>query len=98
MTGERQFIITVNYEWFKRHNNRKDVSERDALAELKAFAAYNSSSFKAPCWKIEHELKQLIKHFEEVMSWEPGHVKWAYHLAAQQLAKVAIERGYLTPP
>lgn len=98
MTGEKNFIVAINYDWFRRHNNRQNIPEHEALAELKAFAAYNSSSFRAPCWQIEHSLKQLIEHYEEVMGWQPRHVKWAYHLATQQLAKIAIERGYLTPP
>lgn len=98
MMGEKTFVAAINYEWFCRHNNRQNIPEYEALAELKAFAAYNSSGFRAPCWKVEHELKQLVEHFEEVMGWQPCNVKWAYHLSTQKLAKIAIKLGYLTPP
>lgn len=98
MIGEKTFVSAINLEWFRRHNNRKDVTESASFAELVAFATYNSINHRAPCWRIEHELKQLIDHYEEVMGWKPREVKWAYRLATKKLLEISIHVGYLEPP
>lgn len=99
MVGEQNFKNALNIEWFNRHNNRPNIPKSDALAELLSFATYNRCSQRSPCWKVEHELVDLVETFCKGMGWKNvAQKKCAYGIAHTTLEKVGVEAGLIPAP
>lgn len=98
MTGEQNFIAHLNIEWFRRHNNRSEVTEKEAFAGLLSFATFNCVSHMAPCWKVEHELRERVQHFADSMGWTEEQKRYAYKLAHDKLVNEGLKAKIISSP
>jgi hypothetical protein len=40
----------------------------------------------------------MVDGFAQSMNWDDQQKKYAYQLACKQITRIAIEKGYLSPP
>jgi hypothetical protein len=97
MTGEMDFVSRINFQWFV-FKMPKEMEVCEALAEIKAYAAYNSIFNKKPENDLEKSLTEMVDGFAQSMNWDDQQKKYAYQLACKQITRIAIEKGYLSPP
>ena len=97
MTGEMDFVSRITFEWVVL-KMPKGMEVCEVLAEIKAYAAHNSIGTRPAKTCLEKSLSEMVDGFAESMNWNDQEKKYAYRLACKQITRIAIEKGYLSPP